>query len=247
MCLAYYVVRFLPNFSSIVPYILKRCLDCTVIIPLLSIGLSFIDMAAKWREKSPAIATTILCGAAGIALTFCYPMQLAWQADWLECIVKQRYPVQDVAMSAYIYLPASYCFALIMFGATLYLRNIITDVQLGVFTCVIVSTTLLLTVLLQEIHVPGVSAQELYMPCPLPPDESNWRRLLEQATSPRPILGALLNSPLVTTVFDILGARKIEVHDANAIMGGGSELLLRSAYRNSTFATHHESGNLTCI
>ena len=114
-------------------------------------------------------------------------------------------------MSAYIYLPATYGFAMMLFGATLYLRKIVSAHQLGIVSIFAIFGIILLTVLLQEIHVPApASVQELYIACPLPASKDSWEYQLELATSPRPILGRMLQSkPVQWLLLDKLGAHSI--------------------------------------
>lgn len=209
VCLAYYVVRFLPTFPK--NYSLVSRLDKFMVFPLLKITLSFVDMALELRRDSPAICAAVLCGALGISLTAVYPVQLALDSNWLDCVLEHRYPAQDVAMSAYIYLPATYGFAMMLFGATLYLRKIVSAHQLGIVSIFAIFGIILLTVLLQEIHVPApASVQELYIACPLPASKDSWEYQFELATSPRPILGRMLQSkPVQWLLLDTLGAHSI--------------------------------------
>ena len=53
-----------------------------------------------------------------------------------------------------------------MFGATLVERKIITEVQFGVVFGGCVASILVVTVIVQEVHIPVVSTQRLILPCP---------------------------------------------------------------------------------
>jgi hypothetical protein len=197
MCLLYYMVRFLPsyrNYSS-------RYLDIAVCFPLLTACLQFLRIAFQQTDTALQIALSV--GTLALSLTLFYPLQLAWDPLWLNCLLENRYPAQDLAMSVYIYMPATYTFALILFGATLYLRRIITDTQLGLMSLCLVTFTLLGTVLLQEIQLPEISAQELIMACPSP---NVW----ETATSPRPILDVMMQTKFVQWYFGLIGAHRME-------------------------------------
>ena len=85
------------------------------------------------------------------------------------------YPRQGAAMVAYIYVPATWAFSLMLFGATLWNRKLIGDLGLGGGFAAMVSAVLLSTVLLQEVHYPEpASTQKLYLPCPPPEDPAGW-------------------------------------------------------------------------
>jgi len=162
-------------------------------------------------RRNRAIAISIVCGAFGIAVTLAYPMQL--QPKWLDCLVEQRYPAQNIAMAAYVYLPATYAFAIMLFGATLHLRKLVSGTQLDLASIGLIFGTLLSIVLLQDLHLPEVSTRELYIVCTLQSSTESWESSLELLTSPRPILVRLLQSRLVQFLLDdILGAHRIEQH-----------------------------------
>ena len=97
-----------------------------------------------------------------------YPIQLAILGqEWWDCI-QERYPMQAPGMVAFIYVPATVTFSLILFGATLYQRGILSDVEFGLGATAIVMVCLVTTVLTQELHIPDVSTQRIYLPCEEP-------------------------------------------------------------------------------
>lgn len=197
MCLLYYVVRFLPSFRNYS----SRYLDIAVCFPLLKTCVQFLQIA--FQQANVALQLALSVGTLALSLTLFYPLQLAWDPLWLDCLLENRYPAQDLAMSVYIYMPATFTFALILFGATLYLRKIITETQLGFMSLFLVTFTLLGTVLLQEIQLPLISAQELIMTCPFP---NAW----EEATSPRPILDVMMQTKAIQWYFGLIGAHRME-------------------------------------
>jgi hypothetical protein len=75
-----------------------------------------------------------------------YPMQLAVQGDeWWQC-VQGEYPKQSVGMAGYIYVPAAWSFAAILFGATLLNRKVVGENKFGLAFGGLVLLTLLGTV-----------------------------------------------------------------------------------------------------
>ena len=197
MCLLYYVIRFLPSFRNYG----SRYVDIAVCFPLVMACLQFLQIA--FSQTSLALQVALTVGTAALSLTLFYPLQLAWDPLWLDCLLEHRYPVQDLAMSVYIYMPATFTFALILFGATLYLRKIITETQFAIISLFLVTFSLLGTVLLQEIQLPEISAQELIMACPYP---NAW----ETATSPRPMLNAMMQTKVIQWYFGAIGAHRME-------------------------------------
>lgn len=206
--LCYYILRFLPfqvwdtttTASNTAKRNLVLTLDtvCALLIPLpiLSIALR------PTRGETPAIDLAGIVGACALMLVAVYPIQLAlggWGIflqgsaaaaaatgddddeipDYWACL-QERYPVQGVAMSAFIYLPATVCFSVCIFGATLYERGIVSAVTFGAFMVGSALTSLVTTVLSQELHVPYVSTQRIYLPC-IEPAEGSLEALVVTA------------------------------------------------------------------
>ena len=97
-----------------------------------------------------------------------YPIQLAANGqEWWECI-QGRYEMQAAGMVAFIYVPTTVVFNLILFGATLFQRGIINEKELGMSSTVIILTCLVSTVISQEVLIPDVSTQRLFLPCEEP-------------------------------------------------------------------------------
>ena len=68
------------------------------------------------------LALPVWAGGFALALLAGYPVQLALGGDaWWECVTA-AYPRQAEGMVAYIYVPAPWAFAAILFGATLLIR-----------------------------------------------------------------------------------------------------------------------------
>ena len=184
LCLSFYILRFAPVFSralATVQNIENRLvseemmkgihfIDVMFAIVLVYCTLSFQQVAytqlVVHKKKSIALAVSI--GSFGILLLSTYPLQLAIGGHkWWECI-QQTYPQQNVGMVGYIYVPATVTFSLILFSATLYQRGIISDTQFGIGAATVTMICLVATVLSQELHIPFVSTQRIYLPCEEP-------------------------------------------------------------------------------
>lgn len=157
-------------------------LDIIVTIIAIICSLSFLGFAidAKNKNKNPIIGFAVAFGAFAILLPFAYPIQLSLygQTPWWTCI-QQRYPFQSIAMVAYIYIPTSLTFSFILFGATLLHRKVINENELGIASIIVISTCVISCVLMQEIHLPNVSTQKVYLPCTDPSfgeEQQLWER-----------------------------------------------------------------------
>ena len=146
------------------------------VLLLLGIG-GFAAIALLFLPALVAIPVSFGCAA--LALLAGYPLQLAvCGQEWLDCVHTQ-YPLQGAAMVAYIYVPATWAFALMLFGATLWSRKIIGDLGLGGGFAAVVGAVLVSTVLMQEVNHPEpASTQKLWLPCPRPPAGS-WSAWVE--------------------------------------------------------------------
>lgn len=171
-CLAYYVARFAPWNGPTPPTSVVRMADCAVAMGVL-LGI-FSMLATSYKVLPAPLVAAVAAGSAGFLLLASYPVQLALGGDeWWSC-VQRAYPMQGVGMVGYIYVPATWAFAFIMFGATLWNRGIIGEgLFCGVFL-VLVMGTVVCTVLTQEVHIPVVSTQRIYLPCPAP-EPGSWR------------------------------------------------------------------------
>ena len=166
LCLVYFVCRFspiLPDGSS-----LMAALDVAV-SAMTVLGICSFTVAAV-TILPLAIGVAVIIGSFALALLSGYPLQLAILGQgWFEC-VQAAYPEQGAAMVAYIYVPATWAFGVMLFGATLWSRKLIGDVALGGGFAGVVMATLMSTVLMQEVHYPEpASTQKLWLPCPAPP------------------------------------------------------------------------------
>mgnify|MGYP007078102851 CR=1 FL=1 len=169
LCLIYYCWRFSPSFPAGAPFV--TVLD-SVIGVLTVLGIASFTFTAV-VQLPLAIGVAVIFGSFALALLSGYPLQLGFLGqEWLEC-VQATYPKQGPAMVAYIYVPATWAFAVMLFGATLWIRKLIGDLALGGGFAGVVVVTLVSTVLMQEVHFPEpVSTQKLWLPCPAPPADS---------------------------------------------------------------------------
>ena len=186
-CLCYFILRFMPHFEMFQAHrIFVRCVDVCVTFVSLLCTISFVSVAWDVTKNDSsgstrAIAWSIMAGICGIALLSVYPLQLSVNNDeWWPCI-QERYPLQGSGMVAYIYIPATITFSLILFGATLYLRKVISAREYGLASLVAVVICLLSTVLSQEYHIPYVSTQRIYLPCIDPLDSHSFEGQVLQA------------------------------------------------------------------
>ena len=207
----YYVIRFLPTFYKRIPSYILRVMDCSMVLPFLGVGFSFLYAANLVRKQSPASATAIVVGTLASATTFCYPMHLVYDGHWLECILEQRYSAEDITLTAYVYLPATMCFSLMIFGATLLQRHIISDSMLGMIGIFCFVSTVFMGLLMPEIQLPEICGLHIYMPCPAPQIGTLSYRI-EKLTDPRESFQLLLSYPIVQKMIQVIGAVPISDH-----------------------------------
>lgn len=187
ICLVFYVLRFSPQYTDVLhelftsndsnlegigsacAYSVARFIDGLMALITVMCTLSFLEVSMNsYNQRNYAIAAAIFNGTIGIMLLSTYPIQLAFFGQsWWDCI-QERYPMQNVGMIGCIYIPATVTFSLSLFGATLYQRKILSEVEFGLMTFAIISICVLGTVLSQEINIPDVSTQKIYLPCEEP-------------------------------------------------------------------------------
>lgn len=144
----------------------ERVLDLAAGFGLLAINLAFLAFAGRVASEHPGAGVAVCGGSFGLALLSCYPVHLALSGDeWITCVV-DRYPKQLQGLSGYVYVPATFMFAAMMFGATLLDRKLISGLQFGQIFGGGVGSVILTTVLSQELHIPFVSTQRIILPCP---------------------------------------------------------------------------------
>lgn len=194
LCLSFYILRFAPIFNQIISAIQSkqgnleseivmhciRFVDVLLSIVLVFCILSFQQVAyTQWVvHKKISIALAVSIGSIGMLLLSTYPIQLAIGGhEWWTCI-QETYPQQNVGMVGYIYLPATVTFSLILFSATLYQRGIISEFQFGIGAATTTLVCLVATVLSQELHIPFVSTQRIYLPCKEPIANSTEAHIL---------------------------------------------------------------------
>ena len=170
-CLVYFVWRFSPGFpfgGTLVSAAMDALVGALLLLGIVAIALfSLLSLPL-------VLGVAISIGSAALALLAGYPLQLAVLGEeWWQC-VQADYPLQSEAMVAYIYIPATWAFGLMLFGATLWTRNLIGDLGLGAGFAGVVMSTLVATVLFQEVwHPEPASTQKLWLPCP-PPAPGSW-------------------------------------------------------------------------
>ena len=185
VCLCYYILRFSPAGSAEV-----ASLGHGFLLPLLMLdwmgaivmvgGIASFVVTATRLVPSRVIAAAILVGSGALGLLAAYPVQLAVGGqEWWTCI-QDAYAMQAAGMVGCIYIPATTAFAAMLFGATLWLRKILSDVAFGGGFLGIILATLGGTVLMQEIWIPVVSTQKIYLPCPAP-EPHTFRARVESA------------------------------------------------------------------
>jgi hypothetical protein len=136
-----------------------------------------------------------------------------YNANWLKCVLEQRYAEEDIALVAYINLPATMCFLFMIFGGTLLQRGIIPDAFFGGLGVMCFVWTVLMGLLMPEVQLPVISGLHIYMPYPAPRDGSlsHW---LEKLTDPRDNFQQLLTYPWVQKAVAFIGAVPITDHDS---------------------------------
>jgi hypothetical protein len=171
--LIWFAFRFRPIVDFHFPF--EAQLDVLMTIGILMANAVFVQQSLTFvrRELGNAVTVGVLCGVFGITLMVGYPIHMAIGGDeWLSCIV-DTYPMQLEGFSGYVYVPTTWMFAAMLFGATLLNRKMITGTEFGLIFGVGVIGILVLTVLSQEVHIPFVSTQRLMIPCP-PAQPGSW-------------------------------------------------------------------------
>ena len=183
ICLSYYVLRFTPHFSAVFSFLtqweeddnLKTATILGGMVRLVDVAFALVTMVCilsfnivakdQWLKGSRVLGISVGFGTLGILLLTTYPLQLAIQGqEWWSC-VQDRYPYQSSGMVAYIYLPATITFSLILFSATLFQRKIMSEIEFGIGLGAIILVCLLAAVLSQELFIPDASTQRIYLPC----------------------------------------------------------------------------------
>mmetsp|Transcript_4064 Transcript_4064/g.5321 ORF Transcript_4064/g.5321 Transcript_4064/m.5321 type:complete len:327 (+) Transcript_4064:92-1072(+) len=187
--LSYFGLRFfhLPLLLGSEPHadfdFMQFCDDFFAIILVTTI-LTIAQFTWNSVKKRCGIwtAASIYVGCLSLTLLAGYPLQLAFGggSSWYSCVL-QKYPMQHVGFVHYVYIPATFSFAAMLFGATLLNRKIIGNTCFGMVFLGVILLTLALTVISQEIHIPFVSTQKLFLYCPQS-DEfgSSWLPTIEE-------------------------------------------------------------------
>ena len=179
-CLVYFCWRFSPAAAALVAPsrgVAVAAADATFAAGIL-LGLSAL-LAETTRVYGGWLALPVWAGGFALALLAGYPVQLAHGGDaWWECVTA-AYPRQAEGMVAYIYVPATWAFAAILFGATLLIRKMVSPLIFGGVFLGLVMSVLVGTVLAQEVHIPVVSTQRLFLPCPAPAAGSRAAALVD--------------------------------------------------------------------
>lgn len=145
---------------------------------------ALLSMMLMSFKQDAVTNVAVCCGCVGLSLLGVYPLQIAWGGDaWWAC-VQRDYPLQSEAMVAYIFVPTTWTFAVMLFGATLFRRKIISPTMFGVTCIALIVGCVCLAVILQEAHAHEVSTQMLYIPCP---DSTPWQRELASCLNLSPV------------------------------------------------------------
>ncbi len=166
MGLIWFAFRFRPVVEFHFP--LETQIDVAMTVGILCANVVFVHQSVTMvrKDMGNAVMIGVLCGVFGITLMVGYPIHMALGGDeWLACTVGV-YPKQLEGFSGYVYVPTTWMFAAMLFGATLLNRKMITGKEFGVIFGIGVIGILVLTVLSQEVHIPFVSTQRLIIPCP---------------------------------------------------------------------------------
>lgn len=190
--LIWFAFRFRPAAEYHFPC--EARIDTITTVAILAANCAFAHQSLTWvrEEHGNAVAGGIVCGVFGITLMVGYPIHLAIGGDdWLQCIV-DTYPRQLEGFSGYVYVPTTWMFSAMLFGGTLLNRKVIGGGEFGAVFGGGVVGVLVLTVLSQEVHIPGVSTQRLIIPCPPPQAGSlmkNVVNLLDTSVLAQKVLG----------------------------------------------------------
>jgi len=217
--LCYFIVRFLPHTTQWIAllhnnYMSDIALHIETIIQLVDIFSTLVLVICMFsfnrivfdKKYSTSIKIAVLSGTFGLQLLASYPMQISYNGQKYWQCVQERYPLQASGMVAFIYIPTSLTFNIILFGATLYQRKILTETTLGIGSMFIILTCIVSTVLSQEIHIPNVSTQRIYLPCEEPMAgtlESEIVKLFDFSRYARMILGFLFGLHFDDTVGNV--------------------------------------------
>ncbi|GBG30700.1 Hypothetical Protein FCC1311_069202 [Hondaea fermentalgiana] len=167
------------------------------------LGFAFVAGLTVAPVYGKATASAVAVGSASMLLLCGYPLQLAFMdPSWYGCVL-DRYPAQRAGFVQFVYIPASFCFAAVMFGATLLNRKIISGIFFGVFFIGCILVTLFATVLMQEVYIPVVSTQKLVILCPEPAAAEAPKSLLQTLSR------VLDTSRLAQVVLASLGVQQV--------------------------------------
>jgi len=181
ICLSCHVIRFTPQITHFIRWLrggtygfqvvgaVLCILDTLTALATVLCTLSFLQAAREEWHRAKEVSVAVVFGTFGLLLLSTYPVQLVFFGqDWWEC-VQERYPFQAAGMVGYIYVPTTVIFSLILFGCSLYQRKIISPQGFGIASSIVILGILVSTVLSQEVHIPDVSTQRIYLPCEEPP------------------------------------------------------------------------------
>lgn len=168
--LSYFSLRLVPTFATQLGHCLAiRCLDCLLAATLVLLAFSGMQNVRKLTNAGDiprALSYSIYPAFLPLLTLAVLPLHLAWGGmDWYDCVHRQ-YPAFGYTTAAFAYTPACWTISVIAFATTLYNRKFI-----GVMTMSLIFLTslgtLAVTVISMEYHVPFVSVQRLYFPCPV--------------------------------------------------------------------------------
>ena len=167
---SYFSLRLVPTFAMQLGHLLAiRCLDCLLATAMVLLALSGILNVRRLTDAGDiprTLSYSIYPAFLALLTLAVLPLHLAWEGmDWYDC-VHQQYPAFGYTTAAFAYTPACWTISVIAFATTLYNRKLIGVMAMSLIFLTSLGT-LAVTVISMEYHVPFVSVQRLYFPCPV--------------------------------------------------------------------------------
>jgi hypothetical protein len=169
----YFAWRFYQPNPDFFSFYYLSILDKVMIICILLSILGLIVSIIVDREEISShtgIIVAIILGCLGLATFTGYPLQLSFSTseyatNWYSCLLDE-FPLQNIAFVFYVYIPATVAFGVMIFSVTLMNREIITKSFFVTFILTSLVFMIVLTVLMQENHIPVVTTQKFIILCP---------------------------------------------------------------------------------
>jgi len=157
------IVYFLFRFSY--PELPLRAIDVSFTLFYTASFIKSLFSISISDQLPTVLKIAIFVGMVALLTTVFYPFTFTWAGkSWWNC-VQLQYPLQLVGFHAYVYVPATLCFSVILFVATLHIRGIVSVGFMVTVTLVFSFMIPATMVLHQEYTIPLVSTQRLIIPC----------------------------------------------------------------------------------